>query len=119
MGEADMGGSLPQGRRADLLNTLPKPRMVKAKPDLNFLQNGGRLLRLAIARSGLSQKEAMAALGIDHESQFSEMLGGKQKIWMHQMLRPEAAAIWKELLVIAACEAGCEVERIVRIKETA
>jgi hypothetical protein len=114
-----MNGSLTDRHRADLLNSLPSPRMAQAKPDLNFLQKGARLVRRAIARSGLSQKEAMAALGVEHESQFSEMLDGKQKLWIHRLLAPEAAPIWKELIVLAALEAGCEVERVVRIRESA
>jgi hypothetical protein len=114
-----MPATLPVPFSGDPRNSFPKPRMAKAKLDLNFVQNGGKLLRVAIARSGLSQKEAMGALGITHAGRFSEMLDGKQKLWMHQLLRPEAAAIWKELLVLAASACGCEVERIVRIKESA
>lgn len=94
--------------------------MAKAKPDLNFLQRSSQLLRKAVARTGLSQKEAMAALGVDHESQFCEMLDGKQKLWMHQLLRPEAAAIWTELVFVAAQSTPrMTVERIVRLVETA
>ena len=114
-----MPATIAQAHRANLLNSVPRPRMAKAKADLNFLQNAARLLRLAIARTGLSQKEAMAALGVEHASQFSEMLDGKQKLWMHQLLTAEAAPIWRELIVLAALEAGCEVERVVRIRESA
>jgi hypothetical protein len=111
--------SLPQGRRDALLNGIEKPKMARAKLNLNFIENGGRLVRLAYHRAGLSQKEAMAALGVDDPGQFNRMVDGKEKLWLYLLLRPEAAAIWKELLVIAACEAGCEVERVVRIKESA
>lgn len=115
-----MANSMVQSRRSLLLNSLPKPRMVKAKPDLNFLQNGSQLLRTAVARTGLSNKEAMAALGVDHESQFCEMLDGKQKLWMHQLLRPEAQIIWKELIFLAAqAIPGMTVERVVRLVESA
>lgn len=114
-----MSSSLAHSAGAGPRNSFPKPRMVKAKLDLNFVQNGGRMLRQAIARSGMSQKEAMAALGVEHAGQFSEMLDGKQKLWVHTLLRPEAQGIWKELLVIAAQEAGCEVERVIKIRESA
>jgi predicted XRE-type DNA-binding protein len=112
-----MATSMTESRRDALLNSVPKPTMARAKPDLNFIQNASRMLRLAIARTGLSQKEAMAALGVEHASQFSEMLDGKQKLWVHALLRPEAHAIWQELIVIAAEECGCEVERTIRIRE--
>jgi len=94
--------------------------MAKAKPDLKFLHTSSQLLRKAVARTGLSNKEAMAALGVDHESQFCEMLDGKQKLWVHQLLRPEAQAIWKELIFVAAQSIpGMTVERIVRLVESA
>lgn len=104
-------------RRDALLNSVPKHAVPQAKADLNFVQSASRMLRLAIARTGLSQKEAMAALGVEHASQFSEMLDGKQKLWVHALLRPEAEPIWRELIVIAAEECGCEVERTIRIRE--
>src|SRR5689334_18836471 len=111
--------TMHQTRRDALLNSVRSPEPVRAKLDVNEVHSASRLLRLAIARTGMSHKEAMDALGIEHKSEFSQMLDGTRKIWVHQMLRPEAAAIWKELLIIAACEAGCEVERVIRIKETA
>lgn len=114
-----MPQSIPQVTVVDPRNRFPKPRMAQAKLDLNFVQNAGRLLRMAIARSGLSQKEAMTALGVEHAGQFSEMLDGKQKLWVHALLRPEAQGIWKELIVLAAQECGCEVERVIKIRESA
>lgn len=114
-----MSAMMQPSRRDDLLNRIQKPRMAKAKPDLNFLQNASRLLRQAIADSGLSHKQAMAALGVEHESQFSEMLDGKQKLWMHQLLRDEARPIWRELMAITARQAGYAVERVIRWTETA
>lgn len=115
-----MPQTMPQSRRVDLLNTLEKPRMARAKLNLNFIENGGRLVRLAYHRAGLSQKEAMAALGIDDPGQFNRMLDGKEKLWMHQLLRPEAQAIWKELIFVAAQSIpGMTVERVVRLVESA
>jgi hypothetical protein len=36
-------------------------------------------------------------------------------LWMHQLLRPEAAAIWRELIFVAAQSIpGMTVERVVR-----
>lgn len=114
-----MAASLPEPSPARPRNTFPKPRMARAKLDLNFVQHASKLLRLAIARSGLSHKEAMVALGVEHAGQFSEMLDGKQKLWVHALLRPEARGIWLELIVLTANESGCSVERVVRISESA
>jgi hypothetical protein len=115
-----MSLSMHATRRADLLQRIERARPAKAKLNLNFLENGGRLLRLAYHRAGLSQKEAMAALGIDDPAQFNRMLAGKEKLWMHQFLRPEAEAIWKELIFVAAQSIpGMSVERIVRLVERA
>jgi hypothetical protein len=48
------------------------------------------------------------------------MLAGKEKLWMHQFLRPEAQTIWKELIFIAAQSIpGMTVERVVRLVESA
>lgn len=115
-----MPNSMHSTRREALLNSIEKPRMLRAKLDLNFIENGGKLVRLAYHRAGLSQKEAMAALGIDDPGQFNRMLDGKEKLWMHQLLQPSAHAIWKELIFIAAQSIpGMTVERIVRMVESA
>lgn len=112
-----MGEIMAQPHLSGLLKTVRKPRMPKAKADLNFLRTAAKLLRLAIARTGMSQKEAMAALGIDHAGQFSEMLDGKQKLWVHSLLTVDALPIWRELIVLAAMDAGCKVYRVVEIPE--
>lgn len=119
-----MSAILHPTRRDLLLNDVPRPTAAKAKPVLNSVQHEdalreiGQLLRFAIMRAGLTQQQAMDALGIEHKSQFSEMLDGKQKLWLHQLMRAEARPIWKELLVIVVERAGeCEVERVIRIKE--
>lgn len=115
-----MSTSMQPQRRADLLQSIEKPRMARAKVNLNFIENGGRLVRLAYHRAGLSQKEAMAALGIEDPAQFNRMLDGKEKLWMHQFLRPEAEPIWKELVfIVAQSIPGMSVERIVRLVESA
>jgi len=115
-----MAAIMPATRRLDLLQRMEKPRPAKAKLDLNFIESGGHLLRMAYHRAGLSQKEAMAALGVDDPAQFNRMLAGKEKLWMHQFLRPEAQAIWKELIFIAAQSIpGMTVERVVRLVESA
>jgi hypothetical protein len=115
-----MSAMMHPTRRDALLQSLEKPHMVKAKLDLNFLESGGKLVRLAYQRAGMSQKEAMAALGIDDPAQFNRMLAGKEKLWMHQFLRPEAQTIWKELIFIAAQSIpGMTVERVVRLVESA
>jgi hypothetical protein len=115
-----MSVSIHPTRRADLLKGIEHAPMVKAKLDLNFIENGGRLVRLAYHRAGLTQKEAMVALGVDDPGQFHRMLEGKEKLWMHQLLRPEAAAIWRELIFVAAQSIpGMTVERVVRLVESA
>jgi hypothetical protein len=107
-------------RREALLNSVRSPEPIKANLDVNFVHTSGRLLRLAVARTGLSHKEAMDALGVEHKSEFSEMLDGKRKLWMHQLLRPEAQPIWKELIFVAAQSIpGMTVERVVRLVEHA
>lgn len=93
--------------------------MAKAKVDLQFLENACRLLKTAVSRTGMTITEAMDALGIKDQSQYNRMLEGKEKLWMHQLLRPEAKRIRREIWVLDAQECGCTVERVVRIVETA
>lgn len=105
-------------RREDLLKRLERPSPAKAGL-LNGVESGGKLIRLAIMRAGLSQKEAQDALGVEDKGQFSRMLDGKEKLGLHQCLRPEAKAIWLELIFLSANYVGCEVERCIKVKEQA
>lgn len=113
-----MSASLPQPSRAEQLNRVHKAKPVKANLDANFVHTASRLLRRAIANTGMNQDEAMRALGFEHKGQFSETLDGTRKLWAHQLLQPSARAIRRELLVLVMLEeGGCEVERTIRIKE--
>jgi len=85
--------------------------------DLNAVEGGSRLLRMAIARTGLSHKEAMDALGVNDKGYFSRMLDGQETFSIRRLLRPEAHAIWCELIFLSAQECGMEVERVIRMKE--
>lgn len=112
--------TMPQKQRDDLLNSVRTPTPLRANLNVNFVHNAGQLLRLAIARSGLNHDQAQVALGVRHKSELSEMLDGKRKLWVHQLLRPEAQVIWKELIFVAAQSIpGMTVERVVRLVETA
>jgi hypothetical protein len=85
---------------------------------LNEVRNASQLLRRAIERTGMTQAEAQVALGFAHKSDLSEALDGIRKLWSHQLLRPEAAAIRRELLVLSLIEEGiCEVTRTIQIRE--
>ena len=106
-------------RRDALLNTVRKPAPAEAKLDVNEVHTIGKLLRLAIARTGMSHKEAMDALGVEHKSEFSEMLDGKRKLWVHQLLRPEAAEIWRELVMVRARQSGFVIRRVIEWEESA
>ena len=115
-----MPQSLLQTAHESLLNRVHKPTAAKAKLDVNFVHTSARLLRTAISKTGMNQDEAMRALGYEHKGQFCELLDGTRKLWAHQLLRTEAAAIRRELLILTLLEEGtCEVERVVRIKESA
>lgn len=105
-------------RRDDLLKRVDRPSPARAHL-LNDVE-AGKLLRLAIMRAGLSQKEAQDALGVEDKGQFSRMLDGKETLGVHRFLRPEAEAIWKELIFVAAASIeGMTVERVVRLVESA
>ena len=111
--------TMHQTRREALLKQIDRPSPAKADL-LNKVEIASKLLRLAIARAGLNQDQAMDALGISDKGQFSRMLDGKEKLWMHQFLRPEAQPIWKEVIFLAAQSIpGMTVERIVRLVEHA
>lgn len=110
--------TMHQTRRDVLLNSVRTGEPMKAKLDVNEVHTAGRLLRLAIARAGMSHKEAMDALGVEHKSEFSQMLDGTRKLWVHQLLREEAKPIWKELIFVAAASIeGMTVRRVVELVE--
>jgi hypothetical protein len=114
-----MSHSLSQSERLDHLKRVDRPSPAKATL-LNGVETSGQLLRLAIMRAGLSQKEAQDALGVDDKGQFSRMLDGKEGLSVHRLLRPGAELIWKELIFLtAAAIPGMSVERIVRLVESA
>ena len=93
---------------------------MKAKLDLQDLENGGQVLRKAIADAGLTPKEAAYLCGVADASQFNRMLDGIEKFPVHLLLRKAARPILHELLIIIAVAQGnCIVERTIRIKETA
>lgn len=111
-----MAATMPHTRRDSLLNSV-KPRQAKASLDLNDVEGATRLLRGAIARTGMSQKEAMDALGVSDKGYFSRMLDGAETLSIRRLLRREAQAIWCELIFLSAQECGMEVERVIRIRE--
>jgi hypothetical protein len=109
-------------RRQALLQSVETPKPLKANPPLQDLEKaeGGRLLRKAIANAGLTPKEASYLCGVSDAAQFNRMLDGLEKLWVHVLLRKAARPILHELLIIVAVEQGtCQVERTIRIKETA
>lgn len=115
-----MPGSLPQANAQTLLNNVRKPVPAKANLDENDVRTSARLLRKAIERTGMTQDQAMEALGFRHKGDFSEALDGIRKLWAHQLLRPKAASIRKQLLILSALADGsCEVESVIRIRERA
>lgn len=115
-----MNAMMHPTRRAALLQGVEKAEPAKAKLDLQELENGGRLLRRAIACAGLSAKEAAYLLGVGDASQFNRMLDGVEKFPVHLLLRKSARPLLHELLILISIEQGnCVVERVVRIKETA
>jgi hypothetical protein len=83
-----MSAMMHPTRRDALLQSLEKPHMVKAKLDLNFLESGGKLVRLAYQRAGMSQKEAMAALGIDDPAQFQSDARRQREVVDASVLAP-------------------------------
>lgn len=113
-----MSVSMHSTRREALLKQVDRPSPAKVS-HLNTVENEQvpALLRLAIMRAGLSHKEAQDALGVEDKGQFSRMLDGKENLSIHRLLRPSARPIWLEIIFLSANGCGCEVERIVRIKE--
>lgn len=105
-------------RKDDLLKRVDRPSPAKVQR-LNRVETVeiGTLLRLAIMRAGLSQKEAQDALGVEDKGQFSRMLDGKETLSVHRLLRPEAADIWRELVMVSARQSGFAVERVIRWTE--
>lgn len=110
--------SYAQGNRVSDLDHVPSAKPAKAQLPDAYSVLSGRLLRGAIARTGLSQKEAMTALGFEHKGGFSEALSGRRQIGIHRLMRQEAAGILREFVILMSLEQGmCEVERVVRFKE--
>lgn len=107
-----------QTRRDDLLKRVDRPSPAKAVL-LNNVEISGKLLRAAIMRAGLSQKEAQDALDVEDKGQFSRMLDGKETLGVHRLLRKEARAIWREVIFLSAKECGFEVEQCLRFREHA
>ncbi len=112
------GAMMHPARRADLLQKIDRPTPAKAKVDLQELENGGRILRAAIANAGLTPKEAAYLLSVGDASQFNRMLDGIEKFPVHLLLRVSARPILQELLILAAVAQGtATVERVIRVKE--
>jgi len=107
-------------RRAALLKTAESAPKTQAKVSLNEVENGGQMLRRAIAYAGLEQKEAAYLCGVADAAQFSRMLDGIEKFPVHLLLRKSAAPILRELAIVSAMAQGeCKVERVIRFVETA
>lgn len=115
-----MATSMAHAHRQGLLQGIERPRPAKAKLDLQDLEKAARLLRLAIAKAGLTPKEASALVDVNDASQFNRMLDGIEKFPVHLLLSHKARVILRELLIQTMVESGeCQVERVVRIKESA
>lgn len=86
-------------------------KTVKAKlpedgPDMKRIHEAGRLVRTALSRADISQKEAAIAMGIS-DSQLSMQLDGSQGnylSWQRMQLLPQEFFV--ELLVLLAEERG-------------
>jgi hypothetical protein len=112
-----MGSSLPQPDRLSRLNAVAKPTMAKAKPSINEVDKAARIVRLAIARSGVLLKTLA-----DDKGRFTRQLDGTgaDRLWFHAMVAEWPAEVWRELLPLLAleiCGDHFEVERSVTIKE--
>lgn len=105
-------------RREALLKHVDRLSPAKASL-LNGVEITGKLLRAAIMRAGLSQKEAQDALGVEDKGQFSRMLDGKETLGVHRLLTDRARPIWREVIFLSAKDCGFEVERCLRFREHA
>jgi hypothetical protein len=115
-----MEHSVAAARRSGLLQTIERARPAKAKLALQDLERAARLLRLAIAKAGLTPKEASALVDVNDASQFNRMLDGIEKFPIHLLLNLKARVILRELLIQAMAESGdCTVRRVIDIKESA
>jgi hypothetical protein len=113
-----MSASLPKSVQCGLLQTIERARPAKAKLVLQDLESAARLLRQAIAKAGLTPKEASALVDVNDASQFNRMLDGIEKFPVHLLLNHKARVILRELLIQALVEDGtCDVERTIRIRE--
>ena len=115
-----MADTLSTQDRAALLNSVEKARPIKAKLDLSKAENASALIRLAIQRSGLSQKAVMFEMGYDDTGRFSRLLDGKEKLWFHTLVQKLPPEVWRELLIVLACEVckgAFRVKRSVTIEE--
>lgn len=100
------------------LQNLENGSRSTAKANLHGLEHAAKLLRQAIAKAGLTPKEASALVDVNDASQFNRMLDGIEKFPIHLLLNVKARAILRELLIQSMVESGeCEVERTIRIKE--
>ena len=118
----DMSAIIHPARRSRHLQTIENTPKPMAKVSLQNLEaeNGGRILRKAIAYAGLTSKEAAYLCGVADASQFNRMLDGVEKFPVHLLLRKSARPILHELLILSAVEQGTAVvERVVRLTESA
>jgi hypothetical protein len=99
---------------------VDKPRPAKANLPLQDLETAARLLRVAIAKAGLTPKEASALVDVADASQFNRMVAGLEKFPMHRLLQPKARVILRELLIQSMLDAGdVTVETTIKIRERA
>jgi len=113
-----MSPTITADRRADLLDSLERPKCAKAKPDLKELEKAAQILKAAIDRSGYLQKQC----GNHGEAQIARQIDGKEKLWFHEMVATWPPEVWRELLIVLAqtvCQGRFTVERTLVIREIA
>lgn len=111
-----MPNSVHPTRRADLLQTVDGPTMAKAKLAIHDVDKLGDVVRLALHRAGIAQKEAAILMDLD-QSRFVRQLAGKEPLSFARMCERLPAEFWRELICLLGPFCGFEVRREITLKE--
>lgn len=112
-----MSATMHPQRRADLLTSVDRPSPAKAQllTAREKREECARLLRLAIARRDLK----LAAVCDKDHGQLSREIDDKEKLSVHEIYARWSEEVQLEFVTLWAVKLGAQVERTIRIKETA
>lgn len=106
-------------RRSELFNTVddrPKPQAKVSDDAIKSVDKLGDVVRLALSRAGVSQKEAAILMDLD-PGRFVRQLAGKEPLSFARMCERLPAEFWRELICLLGPYCGFEVRREITLKE--